>query len=138
MAVLTFENGAVATVEGTVNVCGDDMEEHLTLLGEHGAVKLGGTSANTIEHWFFDDDPADLRAGMAESTVSVYGNGHTSLFADVAEAIRDGRAPYVSAEAGRRALETVLAIYLSAKTGAPVTLPLRELGGKDFEGMFEE
>ena len=137
VAVLTFANGAVATVEGTVNVCGGDMEEHLTLLGEHGVVKLGGTSANTIEHWYFDDDPADLRAGMAETTVNVYGNGHTSLFADTAEAIETGREPYVSAEAGRRALETVLAIYLSARTGRPVSLPLREIGGKDFEGMFE-
>ena len=40
-------------------------------------------------------------------TLNVYGNGHTSLFRDVADAIAEGRAPDVDARAGRRALETV-------------------------------
>ncbi|MBQ7689288.1 MAG: Gfo/Idh/MocA family oxidoreductase [Clostridia bacterium] len=137
-AVMTFKNGAVATVEGTVNVCGPDMEEHLTLLGEHGAVKLGGTSANTIEHWYFDDDPNDQKDGFHEPTRNVYGNGHTSLFADMAQAIRDGGQPYVTAEDGRRALEAVLAIYLSAKHGAPVKLPLpADAAGTNLEGFFD-
>ena len=136
-AVLEFANGVIATVEGTVNVCGPDMEEHLTLLGEHGAVKLGGVSANTIEHWHFDDDPTDVKDGFHEQTVNVYGNGHTALFSFFSAAIREKRAAYVTAQAGRRALETVLAIYLSAKTGAPVALPLTDVSGADFEGMFD-
>lgn len=137
-AVLEFADGTVATVEGTVNVCGPDLEEHLTLIGAHGTVKLGGTCANTVEHWYFDDDPADEKTGLREQTVNVYGNGHTALFADVAAAIREGRQPYVTARDGMRALETVLAIYLSAKTGRPVEFPLTDVSGADFEGMFDD
>ena len=136
-AVFEFENGVIATVEGTVNVAGFDMEEHLTLLGEEGAVKLGGTSANTIEIWKFLDNPEDSKDGFHEKTLNVYGNGHTSLFEDVALAIKEDRAPYVDAEAGKRALEAVLAIYKSAYTGAPVELPLTDVSGIDFKDMFE-
>ncbi len=136
-AVFEFENGVIATVEGTVNVAGFDMEEHLTLLGETGTVKLGGTSANTIEIWKFLDNPEDSKDGFHEKTLNVYGNGHTSLFEDMALAIRENRAPYVDAEAGKRALEAVLAIYKSAYTGAPVELPLTDAAGIDFKDMFE-
>ena len=136
-AVLEFRNGVIATVEGTVNVCDDDMEEHLTLLGEAGAVKLGGVCANEVAFWHFRDDPDDSKAGLGEQAVNVYGNGHTALFADAADAIKNDRQPYVDAAAGRRALETVLAIYLSSKTGAPVTLPLQNIAGADFKGLFD-
>ncbi len=136
-AVLEFANGAVATVEGTVNLADEDLEEHLSLFGEDGSVKLGGTSANAIDYWHFKDAPEETKDGFHEKTLSVYGNGHTSLFRDVADAIAEHRAPYVDARAGRRALETVLAIYLSSYTGQPVTLPLGDVAAKDFEGFFD-
>ena len=113
-AVLTFANGVIATVEGTVNLADEDLEEHLSLFGQTGSVKLGGTSANDIAYWHFKDAPEETKDGFHEKTRSVYGNGHTSLFRDVADAIAEHRAPYVDARAGRRALETVLAIYLSS------------------------
>ena len=137
-AVLTFANGVIATVEGTVNLADDDLEEHLSLFGENGSVKLGGTSANDIEYWHFKDAPEETKDGFHEKTINVYGNGHTSLFRDVADAVAQGRAPYVDARAGRRALETVLAVYQSSYTGRPVTLPLGNVASKDFEGFFDQ
>ncbi len=136
-AVFEFQNGVIATVEGTVNVAGSNMEEHLTLIGETGAVKLGGTSANTIDFWQFLDNPEDSKDGFHEKTLNVYGNGHASLFEDMALAIREDRQPYVDAEAGKRALEAVLAIYKSAYMGIPVELPLTDASGIDFEDMFK-
>lgn len=136
-AVFEFGNGVVATVEGTVNVPGGSLEEHLTLIGSGGVVKLGGKSANAIDVWRFTDDPSDSKDGFHEKTVNVYGNGHTSLFADVADAIKENREPYVNAAAGKKALEAILAIYKSSKTKMPVELPLENLAGKDFEGMFD-
>ena len=136
-AVLTFENGCVATLEGGVNVCGPDLEEHLTLIGSAGAMKLGGKSANTVEYRYFEHEGAAVENGLVEQTANVYGNGHISLFRDVINAIEEDRAPYVTAKDGRDALETVLAVYLSAKTGQPVTLPLTDVKTTDFEGLFE-
>jgi len=137
-AVIEFANGVIATVEGTINLPGKDMEEHLTLIGEKGAVKLGGTSANTIDFWNFPDTPDDVKEGFHEKTINVYGNGHTSLFEEMAQAIAEDRQPYVDARAGRRALETILAIYKSSFTGEKVYLPLEGTASTDFEGLFDK
>ena len=69
-------------------------------------------------------------------TSNVYGNGHTSLFADVVDAIQNDRRPYVDAVAGKNALEMILAIYKSKKTGQPVKLPLDDFASVDMEGTF--
>lgn len=138
MAVVKFKNGAVGTIEGTVNVYPKNLEETLYLFGEKGTVKLGGTSTNTIDVWNFMDMEKDdeLVQGFQEVTSNVYGNGHTSLFADVVDAIEKDRKPYVDAAEGRNALEIVLAIYKSQKTGKPVRLPLRGFGSGDMIGEF--
>jgi predicted dehydrogenase len=138
MAVVKFKNGAIATIEGTTNVYPKNLEETLYIFGENGTVKIGGTSTNNIDVWdFADETDADVsNKGLKEATSNVYGNGHTSLFADVIDAIENDRAPYVDAHAGRNALELVLAIYKSQKTGQPVKLPLKDFASIDMKGEF--
>lgn len=138
MAVLTFANGAVATVEGTVNVYPKNLEETFYLFGETGTVKIGGTSTNNIDVWdFASEEKGDVEnQGLKEATSNVYGNGHTALFADMADAIAKHTTPYVDAHAGRAALEAVLAIYQSQRTGKPVRLPLTDCSTLDMMGEF--
>ena len=138
MAVVTFANGAVATIEGTTNVYPQNLEETLYLFGETGTVKLGGKSTNNIDVWdFADETDADQKnKGLEEATSNVYGNGHTSLYADVIEAIKNDRKPYVDAVAGRNALEMILSIYKSVKTGEVVKLPLTDFASLDMKGTF--
>lgn len=138
MAVVKFKNGAIATIEGTTNVYPENLEETLYLFGEKGTVKLGGTSTNNIDVWnFADERESDQRnKGLEEVTSNVYGNGHTSLFADMIDAIEHDRKPYVDAVAGRNALELVLAIYKSQKEGCPIKLPLKKFASIDMAGMF--
>ncbi len=138
MAVVKFKNGAVATIEGTTNVYPKNLEETLYIFGEKGTVKIGGTSTNNIDVWdFADESDADQEnKGLKEATSNVYGNGHTSLFADVIDAIENDRQPYVDAVAGRNALEMILAIYKSQKTGEPVKLPLKDFASIDMKGEF--
>lgn len=139
IAVVTFANGAVATIEGTVNVFPQNLEETLYLFGEKGTVKLGGKATNHIDVWEFEDETeADrLNKGFAEVANNIYGNGHTSLFKDMESAILEDREPYVDAQAGRDALELVLAIYKSSAEGKPVQLPLGACSTMDFAGLFE-
>ena len=140
MAVVKFKNGAVATIEGTTNVYPQNLEETLCVFGEKGTVKLGGKSTNNIDVWqFADETGADVRnKGLQEQTSNVYGNGHSSLYADMIQAIQEGRKPYVDAVAGRNALELVLAVYKSQKTGLPVKLPLTDFASVDMAGEFSE
>lgn len=138
MAVVKFKNGAIGTIEGTTNVYPKNLEETLYMFGENGTVKIGGTSTNNIDVWnFADETEADHKnKGLEEATSNVYGNGHTSLFADVMDAVEQDREPYVDAVAGRNALEMILAIYKSQKTGQPVKLPLQSFASTDMEGEF--
>ena len=112
LAVVKFRNGAIGTIEGTTNVYPKNLEETLYLFGENGTVKLGGKSTNHIDVWdFADQREGDAQTrGLQEAACNVYGNGHTALYQDMIEAIEQGRPPYVGAEAGRNALEMVLAV----------------------------
>ncbi len=138
MAVIKFKNGAIGTIEGTTNVFPKNLEETLYIFGENGTVKIGGTSTNNIDVWDFavETEEDQENKGLEEETSNVYGNGHTSLFADVMDAIENDRKPYVDAVAGRNALEVVLSIYKSQKTAAPVKLPLTEFASTDMKGEF--
>lgn len=138
MAVVKFKNGAIGTIEGTTNVYPKNLEETLYIFGEKGTVKIGGTSTNNIDVWDFADETEEdcKNKGLKEETSNVYGNGHTSLFNDVIDAIKTDRKPYVDAIAGRNALEVVLAIYKSQRTGMPITIPLKKFASVDMEGMF--
>lgn len=139
IALVRFANGSYGIIEGTTDVYPKNLEETLYLFGEKGTVKVGGQSVNIIEEWRFADmldDPEDIKAQFNENPPNVYGFGHTPLYADVIDAIKNDRKPYVDAEAGRRALELVLAIYRSAQTGQPVRLPLEDCATTDFKGRF--
>lgn len=137
MALVRFKNGTLGMIEGTVNTYGKDLEETLYLFGTDGTVKLGGLAADKVEVWRVKGDPRDAAAlDSAAPYDNVYGLGHTSLYADVTDAIKNGRSPYVTARDGMEALELVLAIYKSAAEGRPVKLPLGECSTLDFVGRF--
>ena len=118
-----------------------NLEETLYIFGEKGTAKAAGTSDNIIEEWRFADgldDPEEVKKRFSENPPNVYGFGHTPLYTDVVEAIVTGRPPLVDAEAGKRALELVLAIYKSAAEHRPVKLPLESCSTMDFVGCFDQ
>lgn len=128
-AIVEFKSGAVGIIEGTADIYPTNLNETLSLFGEKGSVVIGGLAVNKIETWRFADAPA---VGDTEDKVlnpnekdppTVYGFGHAALFRDFADAIDQGREPLVSGEKGKKALEIILAIYQSQKTGKAVDLP---------------
>ncbi len=140
LAVVKFKNGSYGLIEGTTNVYPQNLEETLYIFGSEGTVKAGGKSVNIIEEWMFKDgldDPEKVKEEYHENPPNVYGFGHNPLFADVIEAIKEKRKPYIDGHEGRNALELVLAIYQSAATGKPVKLPLTKCSTMDFVGRFD-
>ena len=141
LALVKGRNGAYGLFEGTVNVYPRNLEETLYLFGETGTVKAAGTSVNLIEEWQFadgSDDPEEVKRACNEQPPNIYGFGHSRLYADFARAIRTGGRPLVDGEAGKRALELILAMYQSQKTGLPVKLPLTAFASVDMAGTFGE
>lgn len=141
LALIKFKNGSYGVIEGTTNVYPANLEETLYIFGEKGTVKAGGKSVNKIEEWKFaadSENAEEVKAKFAENPPNVYGFGHTPLYKDVIESIKNGHQPYIDARAGRRALELVLAIYKSAKEGKPVKLPLYDFATSDMIGNFKD
>lgn len=141
LATIKFANGGYGVIDATTNVFGGDTEGSLTLFGEKGRVKAGGTATNRIDDWMFEDESElseEERSQFNETPPNVYGFGHTSLYTDMIEAIKNDTVPYADAYAGRRALELILAIYKSSAEGKPVKLPLdSSVSTMDFKGMFD-
>ena len=141
MAILKFKNGSYGIIEGTTNIYPRNLEETLYLFGQNGTVKAGGKSVNIIEEWNFKDSKEsteDIKAKYSENPKNVYGFGHTPLYENVINSIKNNTKPLVDAEAGKRALELVLAIYKSANEGRPVRLPLDKCSTMDFVGRFDK
>ncbi|MBF7096127.1 Gfo/Idh/MocA family oxidoreductase [Alkalibacter sp. M17DMB] len=141
IALVRFANGSYGIIEGTTDIYPQNLEETLYIFGEKGTVKAGGQSVNLIEEWQFADlldDPNEVKAKYHENPPNVYGFGHVPLYADVMDAIKNDRQPYVTAEDGKRALELVLAIYKSAAEGKSVKLPLEKCSTMDFKGRFDK
>ena len=140
IALIKFKNGSYGIVEGTTNIYPKNLEETLYIFGEKGTIKVGGQSVNVIEEWRFSDmldDPVEVKARFHENPPNIYGYGHTPLYTDVINAVKQDRQPYITAMDGKKALELVLAIYKSAAEGSSVKLPLRDCATTDFKGRFE-
>ncbi|MEK7768007.1 MAG: Gfo/Idh/MocA family oxidoreductase, partial [bacterium] len=133
-AALTFAHGGLGHVLGTTAAF-PGQAARLELHGTRGTVclDLGGR----VRLWEFADEQGEPgtwgRAVQEADVVTVRVEGaadpkaisvenHRRQFADVAEAIRDGRAPFVSGEEGRKALAVILAIYRSAREGREVAV----------------
>jgi UDP-N-acetyl-2-amino-2-deoxyglucuronate dehydrogenase len=126
-AILKFRNGAIGVLEVTMLTFPKNLEGSITLMGEKGTVKIGGTAVNRIEHWQFadyDDDDKLVEAANTNPT-SVYGFGHEPYYRNVLKVLRGQAAADTDGRAGRKSLELILGIYESAKTGNEVPLPLR-------------
>ena len=141
-AMIEFKNGSVGIIEGTANIYPTNLNETLSIFGEKGSVVIGGIAVNKIETWRFADaekvgDTEDKVVNPDEKDPpTVYGFGHAALFADFLDAIEEDREPLVSGERGKKALEIILAIYKSMKTGRPVDLPT-EFSTEEMKGIFD-
>ena len=75
-----------------------------------------------------DPDPsgpaaaADAARSASADPAAVDVASHAAQFADLLAAVDTGRQPAVTGESGRAALEIVLAVYESSRTGRPVSL----------------
>ena len=126
VAVLKFRSGALGVIEVTMLTYPRNLEGSITILGEKGSVKIGGTAVNRVEHWTFADYDDDDKLVEAATTnpPTVYGFGHDGYYHNVLAVLRGQAKAETDGRAGRKSLELILGIYESAKTGRDVPLPL--------------
>jgi|YNPMSStandDraft_2_1061718.scaffolds.fasta_scaffold00027_31 predicted dehydrogenase len=147
-AIIKFKSGAVGIIEGTADIFPKNLEETLFVSGEKATVKIGGLAVNKIENWRFSD--ADKYGDYEEKVIgegynledkdfqAVYGFGHTPLYKNFYDALVNNGKLLIDGEAGKKALEIILAIYKSSKIGKPVKLPLKNFSTLNMKYIFDK
>ncbi len=121
-----WRSGALGSMNVTMLTFPKNLEGSITILGEKGTVRVGGVAVNEIQHWeFADPHPDDQTIQSANyATTSVYGFGHPLYYNNVIEVLRGEAEAETDGREGLKSLEVLIAMYLSARDGKRVALPL--------------
>lgn len=142
VAAVRFRSGALATVLGTTAAY-PGLTARLHIHGERGSAVIdddqlsyyhaarGETVGDAYGASGAGNQAAEVLAGSGGGNTAQPGaaadpaslsDAHAAQLADFIEAVREGREPSVTGQDGRRAVELILGIYQSARTGQPVAL----------------
>jgi UDP-N-acetyl-2-amino-2-deoxyglucuronate dehydrogenase len=124
--LLDWVVGPVESVMAYTGTLARDIEGSITILGEKGSVRVGGVAVNEIKHWEFETpDPMDVQiADASYQTTSVYGFGHPLYYRNVIDTLRGEAHPEIDGREGLKSLELLIAMYMSARDGKRISLPL--------------
>jgi UDP-N-acetyl-2-amino-2-deoxyglucuronate dehydrogenase len=127
VVALRWRNGALGTMNVSMLTYPKNLEGSITIIGEKGTAKIGGVAVNEIQVWDFQDkDQKDEEIKAANySTTSVYGFGHSIYYENVIKTLRGEEEAHTDGREGLKSLELLIAIYLSARDGKKISLPLK-------------
>jgi len=122
-ALLRFASGALGVVEATTATRPIDLEGSLSVLGQRGAVVIGGFSVDELVTWNFETPHPDDEAIRALREAPR--PGHRAFVHDVVATLQGERVPIVDGAEGRKSLEIIEAIYESARTSRVIDMQQR-------------
>lgn len=132
VATLQFANGAFGTIVGTTS-CNPGETRRWEFHGDNGSICLSGQK---ITRWASapigsDDLAKDVdfgenaaqEDGATRDPNAISAQGHTFFVNDLIQALKEGRDPYVCGNSARKAVDLIISIYESARTGKDVEVP---------------
>ncbi len=125
VAVLRFRSGALGVVEATTAVRPKDLEGSLSIMGEFGAVEIGGFAVNNLKIWnFANNHPEDgtVFDKFGSNPDHPYGYGHAKYYEHVVQCLAENKRQLVDGLEGRKSLELITAIYEAIECGREVQL----------------
>ena len=118
VVILEFHNGAIGTINYTVNSFQKNMEGSLTIFGEKGTVKIGGQYLNELEYQSIDGYKIEnLPQGNKPNN---YGNyvgsmsNHDKVYDNLIEVLRNNASITTNSFEGLKTVEIIEKIYKSA------------------------
>lgn len=116
-AIAEFENGAIGTINYTVNSHNKNMEGSITVFGEKGTIKIGGQYLNVLEYQSIEGYEIH---GLPESRpANDYGfyqgsmSNHEKVYENVIEVLTKGGTIAANAFEGMKTVEIIEKIYKS-------------------------
>ena len=127
VAIIRFTNGALGIIEATTASRPKDLEGSISILGETGAVEIGGFFMDKLITWNFEiPHPMDEEIFDKYGKVPpIWGYNHAEYLKAVIETLETGRSALVDGLEARRSLETITALYESLETGREISVKFR-------------
>ncbi|WP_066190967.1 MULTISPECIES: Gfo/Idh/MocA family protein [Gracilibacillus] len=118
-----YKNGAFGVIQGTTSVY-PGQETRFELHGENGSIIFADSG---FKQWKFSGKEEEMpqasnTEGGSNDPKAISNKGHYIFVDDMIQAIKEDREPLVSGEEARKAVDLLLAIYESARTGKEVQL----------------
>jgi predicted dehydrogenase len=118
VVIMKFSNGAIGTINYTVNSYGKNMEGSLTIFAEKGTVKIGGQYLNELEYQNIEGYKVEnLPEGNKANN---YGNyqgsmsNHDKVYENLVEVLQNNAPISTSSFEGLKTVEIIEKIYKSA------------------------
>lgn len=120
---LKFYNGAIGTINYSVNSFDHNMEGSLTIFGEKGTIKIGGQYLNEMEYQCIDNyEIKDLAPGNPPNNYGKYFgsmSNHDKVYKNVVEVLSNGGIIATNGFEGLKTVEIIDKIYSSAVDVTP-------------------
>jgi predicted dehydrogenase len=118
VVILEFYNGAIGTVNYTVNSFQKNMEGSLTIFGEKGTVKIGGQYLNELEYQNIEGYKIEnLPEGNRPNNYGTYQgsmSNHDKVYDNLIEVLQNNAAISTSSFEGLKTVEIIEKIYKAA------------------------
>ena len=119
VVIFEFANGAIGSLNYTVNSHHKNMEGSITVFGEKGTVKVGGQYLNELEYQDIQDYmiPA-LQPGNRPNEYGSYSgsmSNHEKVYENLLDVLQHNKMPVADGMDGLKTVEIIEKIYHSAK-----------------------
>ncbi len=119
VSILKFKNGAIGTINYTVNSYNKNMEGSITIFAEKGTVKIGGQYLNELEYQNIEDYKIEnLPKGNTANNYGTYQgsmSNHDKVYENIVDVLQNNAAISANAFEGLKTVEIIEKIYHAAK-----------------------
>lgn len=119
-ATLSFESGAIGTLEITTAARPVDYEASLSLVCENGLAQIGGIAVNELQ--VYTPNPSACAENSEDFSGNVYGHGHKAIYEDIVGYFSGGSDYPVTYEETLETIQLLNAFYLADELGAWIDL----------------
>jgi UDP-N-acetyl-2-amino-2-deoxyglucuronate dehydrogenase len=117
IVAIEMNNGMLGGLNWSVNTFQKNMEVSLTILAEHGSIRIGGEYMNRIEYQSMKGK--EIKLSSFPKQANDYGfykgsmSNHDKVYENLVKALKDNNHPFVNALDGLKTVELIEKIYNS-------------------------
>ena len=119
---LKWPNGTLGSTAVTMISYPKNIEGSITVIGDKGSAKIGGTSFDKYEFSYFEEDLSKKENTKLPNKEISYGSGHFEYYKNMLDVLLLGKDAVCSGESGLSSIKLINAAYLSSEKNKAIKL----------------